>query len=298
MSIELRESVATAPVKKGNRWRTVIATPGQGSSGYYSEEVLKRDAAKIVPAGGQSFINHDASRNPKDLLGVFPEGSYWSDEDNAVVGDLQVFSHWAAFVEEVAPHVGMSLYAMGESDDDGNVTAIVEDRMNGCDLVARPGLIGSGIVEKLYESAIQAGSTKPSTTVVQEDEGDTNMEDVKKALADLTNLVGTLVAEKETAVAAEAQVTADEMAVAQAIESYSAAVKAVDEAELLDVQRAEILEAAKKPGADVTALVESAKKIRDAAIEAVKIREGESSGRVVTATDSKGFSLAKIAEAR
>ena len=289
MSIELRESTTTAPVRKGSRWRTIVATPGQGSSGYYSEEVLKRDAEKIISPGGQSFINHDMSRNPKDLIGYFPEGSYWSEEDNAVVADLEVFSHWKDFVTEVAPHVGMSIFALGEADSEGNVTAIIEDDLNGCDLVARPGLKGSKL-DKLYESAVAGSGGKPSTTVVQENEGMMMDQEIKDAFKALTDQISALVAEKDATIAAEAQAKVDTDAVAQALESYSAAVDAVEKAELLDVQRAEILEAAKR-GEEVAPLIESAIKVRDAAVEAARAKVAEEGGAGRILGESADFKI-------
>lgn len=286
MSKKLVEAIASAPAKKGNRWRVIVAKPGQGSSGYYSEEVLKRDAHKIIAPGGQAFINHESSRNPKDMIGVYPDGSYWDEVEKAVVSELETFSHWAPFVEEVGPHCGMSLYAMGESDEENNVTAILEHVQNGCDLVARPGLVGSGIAEKLYESALAGSEKKPSVTVAQrEDEGD-NMELEAKVDKALEILAG-LVAEKEKAVSAEAQVEADAKAVAEAVTNVLATVKAVEEAELLDVQREAILEAA-KTGADVAPLIESAKAVKEAAVKAVeesaKRELEEGSGRVIGIT--------------
>lgn len=278
--IELRESTQAAPVKSGNRWRVIVARPGVGSSGTYSEELFRRDAEKIIAPGGQMFINHDISRNPKDMLGTYPQGSYWDEDEKVVVAEAEIFSHWKDFVEEVGPHCGVSLFAMGESDEDGNITAIIEDPLNGADLVARPGLKGSGLAEKLYESAIKHDSGKPSATVAQED-GRNNMEKVEKALADLTDLVKTLVAKEETAKAHEAQVKADEAEAVARVEAFATAVEALDKAELLDVQRAEILEAAKK-GADVAPLIESAIKVRDAALEAVKAKDADSGqGRII-----------------
>ena len=268
----LRESVTEAPVKTGKRWRVIVARPGQGSSGNYSEEVFRRDAHKIIAPGGQAFINHDDSRNPKDMLGVYPEGSFWSEEDKAVVSELSVFSHWEAFVDEVGPHCGISLYALGEQDDQGNVTAFIEDRLNGADLVARPGLVGSGLAEKLYESAI-AGSGKTTTTAVEERErNQMELEKVVEAVEALTAQVADLVADKKKAEAAEAQTEADATAVAEALASFKAAVKAVDEADLLDVQRESILAAAER-GDDVAPLIEAAKAVKEAAIEAVRVSE-------------------------
>ena len=270
----LRESVTEPPVKTGKRWRVIVARPGQGSSGNYSEEVFRRDAHKIIAPGGQAFINHDDSRNPKDMLGVYPEGSFWSEEDKAVVSELSVFSHWEAFVDEVGPHCGISLYALGEQDDQGNVTAFIEDRLNGADLVARPGLVGSGLAEKLYESAI-AGSGKTTTTAVEERERNKMDEKVVEALEALTAQVASLVTDRKESVAAEAQTEADATAIAEALASFKAAVKAVDEAELLDVQRESILAAAER-GDDVAPLIEQAVAIKKAAEESVTARLGES----------------------
>lgn len=296
MTIKIRESVTEAPVKKGNRWRVIVARPGQGSSGTYSEDLFRRDAEKIIAPGGQAFINHDDTRNPKDMLGTYPEGSYWSEEDKAVVSELEVFSHWKAFVEEVGPHCGVSLYALGEQDDEGNVTAIIEDRLNGADLVARPGLVGSGLAEKLYESAIAGSDDTKATAVMEGKDNDMEFEKVVEAISALTAQVEALVADKNSAVAVEAQVQADAEAVAEALASFEAAVKAVDDAELLAPQKADILEAAKK-GADVTPLIESAKAIKEAALAAVSAdADTLAEGRVLG--ESKGFSLTKIAEAR
>lgn len=295
MTVKIRESVATAPVKTGNRWRVVVARPGVGSSGTYSEDMFRRDAEKIIAPGGQMFINHDDTRNPKDMLGTYPEGSYWDENEKAVIAEAEIFSHWKDFVEEVGPHCGVSLYALGESDEDGNITAIVEDRLNGADLVARPGLIGSGLAEKLYESAVKAGSVETNTTVVKEnDEGDNMEKEVLDAVQKLTDQVAALVADKETAKAQEAQVTADEAVAEARVEAFATAVAAVEEADLLAPQKAEILEAAKK-GMDVTPLIESAKAVKAAAIESVRQVE-EAAGTVLTG--SEGFSLTKIAEAR
>lgn len=297
MSIQIRESVTEAPVKKGNRWRVIVARPGQGSSGNYSEDLFRRDAGKIVAPGAQSFINHDDTRNPKDMIGTFPEGAYFDEGEKAVVAELEVFSHWKSFVEEVGPHCGISLYALGEADEDGNVTAIHEDALNGADLVARPGLVGSGLAEKLYESA-RAGSDEAKVIAASEGkDNDMEIEKVVEAVEALTAQMAELVADKKNAEAAEVQAKADAEAVATAVEAFEAAVKAVDEAELLAPQKAEILEAAKR-GAEVAPLIESAKAVRDAAVAAVKSSDEKiTEGRVLGA-GSEGFSLAKIAEAK
>lgn len=280
MSTILHESITDAPVRKGNRWRVIVAKPGTGSSGKYSEELFRRDGHKIIPKGGQAFINHDDSRNPKDMIGIYPEGSFWSEEDHAVVSELETFSHWKEFVEEVGPHCGMSLYAMGEQDDDGNVTAILEDALNGCDLVARPGLIGSGLAEKLYESARSQIPVKPEVTSASEKERITMDEEMKAAFKSLVDLITPLVATEKAAKAEAAQAEADEKAVEAAVSAYDAAVKAIDEADLLAPQ-VEALRAEARKGNDVTPLIEQHKAIKAAAVDAAKAEDAPPVGRTL-----------------
>lgn len=271
--LELRESVKEAPKKRGNRWRVIVARPGQGSSGFYSEEMLKRDAEKIIAPGGQMFINHGSDRNPKDMVGIYPEGSFWDEDEVAVVSEVDVFSHWKEFVEEVGPHCGASLYALGESDEDGNVTAILEDRLNGADLVARPGLVGSGLAEKLYESAVSHSENRPGTRQAEHKENKLDKETLEAALSaankPLLDALTTLVAEKKAAEAADAQVKADEAAVTSAVEAYDAKVQAIADAKLPEVQ-AESLRKKAMAGEDVAPLIEEAKALKEQIAESLK----------------------------
>lgn len=275
--IALRETAVEAPVKTGKRWRVIVARPGKGSSGTYSEELFRRDAAKIIAPGGQAFINHDDTRNPKDMLGVYPEGSYWSEPDNAVVSELEVFSHWEAFVDEVGPHCGISLYALGEADEEGNVTSFIEDRLNGADLVARPGLVGSGLAEKLYESAT-AASRKPGADASAQDHNERKLEmekDVEARFTALETLMTALVTEKQAKESKEAQVQADDEAVEARVAQVTASLDAVEAAreDLLPTQ-VESLRAEAKKGVDVAPLIENAKKVKADALEAVRVTEG------------------------
>lgn len=279
MSTILRESITDAPTRNGNRWRVIVARPGKGTSGTYSEELFRRDGHKIISKGGQAFINHDDSRNPKDMIGIYPEGSFWSEEDKAVVSELETFTHWTDFVNEVGPHCGMSLYALGEQDESGNITEIFEDRLNGCDLVARPGLVGSGLAEKLYESAKAQDSEETTTTAVEERKDDNMDEKVMEALAAIQTALASLVSERKSESDKDAQHEADAKAVEAAVAAYDAAVKAIDEAELLAPQ-VEALRARAIKGEEVAPLIEEAKAIRSAALEAAKTSDAPN-GRVL-----------------
>ena len=144
----LAESSSSTLTKNGKRWKATLAVPGQGSSGFYSEDVLKEYGPQALAPGAKAFIDHDSTRSPKDMIGVYPDGAWWDEETGSLVGELEVFPHWSEFVEAVGPHAGLSIYMMGETDADGNVTALIPDQMNGVDLVSYPGLAGSGLVEK------------------------------------------------------------------------------------------------------------------------------------------------------
>lgn len=274
--LAIRESVTEAPVKKGNRWKVIVARPGIGSSGTYSEDLFRRDASKLIPAGAQSFINH-GERDPEKMIGVFPDGGYFDEEENAVVAELQVFEHWKAWVEEMAPHVGMSLYAKGEADEEGNVTAILEDAYNGADLVSRPGLKGSQIASKLYEAAVNAVlDEKPGVTAAQEERKLEMEKDVQDAFDALHALIAPLVTAKQTAQEQAAQVEADEKVVEGRLDAYDAAVEAIEAAEL-PADAAKSLRAEARKGVDVAPLIEFAKSVKDG--EAARLAESAEQGR-------------------
>ena len=161
MTSTLFTESAVAPVKAGNNWRAILITPGRGSSGVYSESVLREHGPKAFPRGTHSYVDHPVNegeiRSPKNLMGVLAEDAYYED-GIGLVAELQIMPHWRDFVEAVAPHTGLSIYAMGEGsrDDTGEVIveSLVPNIQNSVDLVSYAGRPGSGLAEKLYESAI------------------------------------------------------------------------------------------------------------------------------------------------
>ena len=151
----------SAPVKSGNNWRAVLITPGKGSSGIYTESMLKEYGPKAFKRGTHSYVDHPQSetevRSPKNLIGVLAEDAYY-EEGTGLVAELDVMPHWKEFVEAVAPHTGLSIYAMGEGNynDDGEVVVenLIPHTQNSVDLVSYPGRPGSKLADKLYEQAI------------------------------------------------------------------------------------------------------------------------------------------------
>ena len=158
---KLLSESGSAPVKSGNNWRAVLITPGRGSSGVYTEEMLKTYGPKAFTKGTHSYVDHprDESdiRSPKNLIGVLAEDAHY-EEGVGLVAELNIMPHWREFVEAVAPHTGLSIYAMGEGNynDDGEVVVenLIPHTQNSVDLVSYPGRPGSKLADKLYEQAI------------------------------------------------------------------------------------------------------------------------------------------------
>lgn len=160
MALLLTES-SSAPEKVGNRWRAVLITPGKGSSGIYSEETLRKSGPTAFKKGTHSYVDHPRQegdvRSPKNLIGVLSEDARYED-GIGLVAELDIMPHWKEFVEAVAPHTGLSIYAMGEGgyNDAGEiiVESLVPHTQNSVDLVSYPGRPGSKLADKLYEAAI------------------------------------------------------------------------------------------------------------------------------------------------
>lgn len=300
----LAEASSTPLTQKGNLWRGILAVPGQGSSGYYSEEVLREYGPIALAPGSKAFIDHDSQRSPKDMIGIYPNGAYFDEEIGALVGELQVFDHWKSFVEAVGPHTGLSIYMMGETDADGNVVALIPDRMNGVDLVSYPGLVGSGLVEKLYEAAKAALATEDSHTDV-EDADTVNTEGMDMEKEELLTILEGFKAEITAAVIESVKPVEEEISAEEETEELAdmatvaeVAVEAGIPAEL----RAEIYEAAKVMShVDALALVESRKNtvdaIRKAVSESAKVEASAPTGRVVEAGTAR-FDLTQIAKVK
>lgn len=152
----------------GTRPITVI-TEGWGSSGYYSREVLGRDGPRIFPPGTHMYVNHPTTREEQErperdvrhLMGV-TEGKLFM-AGGELKGKAEVFSHWRPFVNEVGPHIGLSIRAAGdltEGEVGGRKGPIVHALTEGLSIdyvtkAGRGGKIGES-ARRLFESAQEA----------------------------------------------------------------------------------------------------------------------------------------------
>lgn len=281
---------AVAPVKAGNNWRAVLITPGKGSSGIYTESMLKEYGPLAFPKGTHSYVDHPVSegevRSPKNLMGVLAEDAYYDEAAGGLVAELQVMPHWKDFVEAVAPHTGLSIYAMGEGNrnEEGDIVveSLVPNIQNSVDLVSYAGRPGSGLAEKLYESALAAqmsdnGATATVETVSPMEEGIPNMDEIKAMVEEMNAkfaaLLETLTAPEETVIEEEVEAV-DPAAVAEAV------AEAMIAANLPEVSRKAVYESLRN-GAELADAIEGQK----ALVESVKSHLAETAAPAAVAVE-------------
>ncbi|AXC37895.1 capsid maturation protease [Microbacterium phage Jacko] len=307
----LHEATATPTSTKRGLWRALLITPGVGSSGNWLEETIRRDGPRALRKGARCFVTHNREENgepnPFMMWGVLDSDSFYSEEEGGLVADIQVLNSWIDRVEEVAPHTALSVYLMGESDEFGNITAILDDVQNGVDMVVYPGREGSGLVEKLYESARM--ESQKNSPVKKAEETDTKglsemeLKDVSDKVDALEAKIDAALASKQAEATAEANDEAIAAAVKEALdkqaEAISASLELVEAAkdDLLPSQVTSLRESAIK-GEDITASVESSKKIAAEAKAAFGNKNDGETGRLGESASTEGYVLGGFATSK
>lgn len=181
-------------VKKDGTASIKIIQAGQGSSGYYPAEVLKRDGPKAFTAGTHVYLDHPSvteeserpERSVKDLAGALTGPAVWNETGAAGPGLYAPVK----FIDSVAPHInaiaaisGMSIRASGTAgvrEVDGKKVRSIEsiDSAHSIDVVTRAG--AGGKVLDLIESA--RSGTKPSE---QERVNDVELNEAVAKIAEL-----------------------------------------------------------------------------------------------------------------
>lgn len=270
-------------------WKVKLISEGRGSSGVYTAQLLENHHHAFDSV--LSFKNHPTGWDgpeSRDFTMIAGEivGETWVDADEtgrkAIYGNYRPDPEYKEKIERYKDKLGLSIYIEGSGYVDESTGDYIVDWFNpedpyaSLDVVIAPGARGKFLesARKVYAKHEEAlANDRPGARQAEQKEI-TMDEELREALKGITDVLATLVAEKKSAEAAEAQVTADEAAVTSAVEAYAANVKAIDEADLLEPQRVELLEAAKS-GVDLTARIEAAKKVKEAAIEAAgRVTEG------------------------
>ncbi len=264
--VTLREG---AVLQDGTAYLKLIA-PGWGSSGYYGQDLLERDGPKAFPKGTKNFWNHptaaeEASRPEGDLTSVasvLTEDARYDANGPAGPGlyaRAKVFEQFRQPVNELAPHIGMSIRAMGEARSgkaEGKSGQIIEKLTKGqsVDYVTEAG--AGGKILQLFEAA-----RSPQIQTQIEEGADMDAAELKK----LQESVATTQAENRklrermalSDAATEARTILGAMDIPQAVRDRVAArcVVSAPLTEAGDLDTAKFTEAVKREAADEAAYV-------------------------------------------
>lgn len=281
----------------------LIAADVQGSSGYYSREILERDGAVAFPAGTKVFLDHPSQdelenrpeRSVRHIAGYLTKDAEMRED--GLYGPVKFGRDYQTFIEDFHSVLGMSIRAAGEieesEDESGtirrNVTAIYPGPLNSVDVVTAPGAQGA-IVSALHESFREITENKETERTVHMDEQDIKRI-VEAVTAALTPLVESLkpeapveeVTEPDLAAVTESALAAGLTKTARA--RVVAAVRAGTEVE-------EAIQAEKTLADEILAEAAAAATVEESVITTGRIVEG---GKVdpTEAFNSLNFGLGK-----
>ncbi len=180
-------------VDRTGTMKVKIIKPGWGSSGYYSEAVLRRDGPKVFTKGLKMFADHPTpteeaerpERSVKDLVATLTTNAVYDEKAKAGPGlyaDAQVIEGWQSVVEQLAPHIGVSIRALGHAargEAEGKKGPVIEgiSAARSVDLVTAPG--AGGQIVNLFESA--RARAQETQTIITGGEGD--VDELQEAVA-------------------------------------------------------------------------------------------------------------------
>lgn len=232
---KVREGASSLAVKARKATITLISE-GQGSSGFYSAEMLRRDGPTVFPAGTHLVVNHlgeaemwerNGSHDTRDIVGATTEDARWDDEAKALVAEAEIAAHAAEFVESIKDYIGLSIEAGGVVVD-GQVESLAYSPLNAVALVPRAGR--GGKIQSLYESFVETGASRgtiisegTSTNATEQERGTlVSPEDIAKIVEALKPLF-TGLQEALAPAAPEVEKTEDTIDVAAVAEAVVAA---------------------------------------------------------------------------
>lgn len=177
-------------VKADGSAKIKLIQAGQGSSGWYPEDVLKRDAGTFRE-GTHIYLDHPSAteerdrpeRSVKDLAGSLTGPAAWEEHGAAGPGlyaPVKFIDSVAPHINAIAPIAGMSIRAAGKAgtrEIGGKKVRTIEsiDVAHSVDLVTRAG--AGGKVVDLIESARTQQPPQKEDQVSQQE-----IDDLKKAL--------------------------------------------------------------------------------------------------------------------
>lgn len=155
----------TVPIK--------LIQPGWGTSGYYSKDVLQNDGPKVFTKGLKMFWDHPTpteeaarpERSLRDLAAELVSDAKFDEKGAAGPGlyaDAKVFSPFKETINELAPHIGVSIRGLGKAKTgtaEGRTGPLIEKIAiaKSADFVTSPG--AGGEIVQLFEAARGKGNS-------------------------------------------------------------------------------------------------------------------------------------------
>lgn len=174
-----------------------LIAPGWGSSGYYPAEVLERDGPRVFTQGLKMLWNHptayeDAERPEGDLNALAAElvsDARWEPNHPAGAGlyaETKVFSPYQEAANELAPHIGVSIRALGraaQGEAEGRQGPIIQalTQARSVDFVTIPG--ANGRIIEMFESAGRTPRTQAGAAQAVQEGSDVAEKEMQEALA-------------------------------------------------------------------------------------------------------------------
>lgn len=183
-----------------------LISPGWGSSGYYSAEVLKRDGPTAWPVGTHMHLDHPTVSEKRER----PEGSVKDlaaaiatepvYQENGLNGPglyakAAVIPSFKGLIDALAPHIGVSIRAPGtfaEGEAEGRkghiVKAIFHSPLySAVDFVTKAGRGGQvlALMESWREPDITPGQKTPKDDLTDHSKESMNMDKEQQLQADL-----------------------------------------------------------------------------------------------------------------
>lgn len=275
-----------APAADGS-FEVVLIAPGQGSSGFYSEELIREYAPAAWPKGTHVYLDHlkeGETRSPERLLGALVEDTVIDPVTGEAKNRFKPLSKHREWVEEVREYVGLSISAQGDGkpgEVNGRNTLIVEslfpDIQNTVDIVSYAGR-GGRFLESYLNEANESTHTESSAGATKGNETMT----VEEKVDHLTSVVEGLVAKIDARESAEANAVSVDEAVTAERGKVVEAAKAVAEAELTESQRSALYTRIEAGDYDIDSAVNEYKALREeiaADLEAHVLNEAGVSAR-------------------
>lgn len=176
----IQEAAGGAGTLTGARSMITLITPGWGSSGYYSPEVLAKAAEdKVFPAGTQMHIDHskeDGVGSVATLAAVLEEDARWepnwvdpkTGKKGRLAAENRVFSDFQSRLVDLKDHIGVSIasaaeMSLGEAEGQQGriIEALLPSPLNRVDYVSVAGR--GGHISEVLESATPEKLAKEAT---------------------------------------------------------------------------------------------------------------------------------------